>query len=81
MESLKGRRVWYKYWDTCLTYKTSYYARLNYVIQNPVKHKLIDNSRNYKWCSASWFSEIAEDEFKNMVYSFKMDNINIQDDF
>jgi putative transposase len=41
LENQRGRRVWYKYWDTILTYKNSYYSRLNYVIQNAVKHKLV----------------------------------------
>jgi putative transposase len=35
------RQVWYNYWDTLLTYQSSYLARLNYVHQNAVKHRLV----------------------------------------
>ena len=31
-----GRKVWYQYWDRCLTFETSYLARLNYVNNNAV---------------------------------------------
>ena len=33
-----GRKIWYQYWDTQLTFHNSYLARLNYVMQNPVRH-------------------------------------------
>ena len=28
LEQAKGRKVWHEYWDKCLTYEKSYYARL-----------------------------------------------------
>src|SRR6266702_717070 len=52
---LKGRRVWYQYWDKQLTFERSYLARLNYVHQNPVHHRRVLQATNYHWCSASWF--------------------------
>ena len=43
-----GRKVWFQYWDSHLTYPRSYLARLNYVHCNAVKHgfprKLVRNS-------------------------------------
>jgi putative transposase len=41
LKNTPGRRVWFNYWDTQLTYQRSYLARLNYVHQNPVKHGLL----------------------------------------
>ena len=35
-----NRTVWFNFWDTKLTFETSYLARLNYVHQNAVKHGL-----------------------------------------
>ena len=35
LDGAQGRKVWFQYWDTCLTYEKSYYARLNYVHNNP----------------------------------------------
>jgi putative transposase len=31
----------YEFWDTRLTFEKSWFARLNYVHQNPVKHGLV----------------------------------------
>lgn len=50
-----GRAIWYQYWDTQLSYQNSYMARLHYVMQNPVRHGVIDLAENYPWCSAHWF--------------------------
>ena len=43
-----GRKVWFQYWDTSLTYQHSYLARLNYVHNNPVKHGLVGDAENYR---------------------------------
>ena len=58
---LSGRKVWFQYWDSCLTYENSYYARLNYVHNNPVKHGLVQDAELYPFCSASWFKKHAEE--------------------
>lgn len=42
LENSSGREVWYNFWDTKLTYERSYLARLNYVHQNPVRHRLVN---------------------------------------
>ncbi len=54
-DRISGRRVWFQYWDKHLTFERSYLARLNYVHQNPVHHRLVARATNYRWCSASWF--------------------------
>ncbi|MBK9316143.1 MAG: transposase [Acidobacteria bacterium] len=81
MEGLSGRRVWYNFWDTRLTYQKSYLARLNYVHQNAVKHGLVDVARNYKWCSAAWFEKNATRSQVSTIYGFKIDEVNVYDDF
>lgn len=75
------RRVWFQYWDTCLTYQKSYFARLNYVMQNPVKHHLVEHAEFYPWCSARWFAEHAESSYQKTVTRFKTDLVQVQDDF
>ena len=76
-----GRRVWYQYWDTRVTYQKSYLARLNYVNNNPVKHGLVGNAENYPWCSAAWFAQNASLAFVETVKRFKIDRVNVYDDF
>ena len=77
----RGREVWFNFWDTKLTYERSYFARLNYVHHNPVKHGLVRVANQYQWCSASWFERTASPAIVKTVYSFKTDKLNIKDDF
>jgi putative transposase len=80
MENSPGRQVWFQYWDTHLTYEKSYLARLNYVMNNPVRHGLVQKAKEYRWCSKSWFSSNATLAHQKVVASFKTDMVNIQDD-
>ncbi|MGA0370123.1 MAG: transposase, partial [Kiritimatiellia bacterium] len=57
MDKVSGRKVMYQYWDRCITYDNSYYARLHYVIHNPVKHGFVKVARDYPFCSARWFEK------------------------
>ena len=54
-----GRDVWFNFWDTKLTFKQSYLARLAYVHRNPVKHGIVPVANQYPWCSARWFERIS----------------------
>ena len=76
-----GRKVWFQYWDTCLTYQRSYLARLNYVHHNPVKHGLVPNAEAYPWCSLAWFVAKASPGFRRTVLSFKYDRVSVEDRF
>ena len=64
LDGTPGRKVWFQYWDTHLTLRTSYYARLRYVHENPVRHGLVRVATAYPRCSAAWFppGEAAPDE-------------------
>jgi putative transposase len=81
MDKSPGRRVWFQYWDTCLTYEKSYFARLNYVHKNPVKHGILAVADQYPWCSAGWFQKEAEGAFRRKVESYHYDKVNVMDDF
>jgi len=71
IDQTPGRRVWFQYWDTCLTHEKSYYARLNYVHNNPVKHGLVPVAEQYPFCSAAWFKANAPQDFREKVESLK----------
>lgn len=81
LEQKPGRRVWYQFWDTQLTYRDSYYARINYVNNNPVKHGLVSDARLYPWCSATWFKENHSAGHVRTVTSYKTDTVNVIDEF
>jgi len=46
-----GRRVWYQYWETLLTFPQSYFARTSYVHRNAVHHGVVPEPSLYPYCS------------------------------
>ncbi|KPK95044.1 MAG: hypothetical protein AMJ88_01660 [Anaerolineae bacterium SM23_ 63] len=80
-DNTPGRRTWYNYWDTCITYETSYMARLNYVHMNAVKHGLVEHAGDYPYCSYRWFVERADPGFRDRVLSQPIDWLRVMDDF
>jgi putative transposase len=81
IDNTPNRQVWHQFWDTHLTYQYSYLTRLNYVNRNPVKHGLVKCATDYPWCSASWFEKNSPASFRRTVEGFKIDKINVIDDF
>jgi len=81
IEKTPERKVWFQYWETQITYEKSYFARLNYVHNNPVRHGLVSCADQYEWCSAKWFKLYADSSFFRTVSSFKFDKVNVKDDF
>jgi putative transposase len=75
-----GRRVWFQYRDTCITHSSSYFARLRYVMENPVKHRLVQEAERYPFCSAARFLATAEPALIRRVHSFGTDRVNVPDD-
>jgi putative transposase len=76
-----GRKVWFQFWDSHITFERSYLARLNYVHHNPALHGVVPVAEEYKWCSAAWFAQTAPSAFVNAVKCFKIDQVNVPDDF
>jgi len=81
LDAATGRRVWYQFYDSHITYERSYFARLKYVHENPVHHGLVPAAINYRWCSAAWFEREAGSAFRKTVASFKTDRISVFDSF
>jgi len=80
-ESTPNRKIWHNYWETCLTHERSYFARLNYVHQNPVKHGLVRVANQYRYGSAAWFERSATAAQVKTIYSFKIDLLAVPDEF
>jgi len=76
-----GRRVWFQYYDSKITFTNSYLARIKYVNRNPEHHGAIDDARKYRWCSAARFERTACRSFRQTVDTFKIDSVNVKDDF
>ena len=41
-----GRKIWYQYFDTHITFERSYLARLKYIHQNPARHGVVACAEN-----------------------------------
>lgn len=81
LQQKPGRKVWYQYWDSHITFQASYLARLNYVMQNPVRHGVVLSATEYRWCSAQWFEQHAPKAYYATVSNFKIDTVSVLDDF
>ncbi len=76
-----GRRVWFQYFDSHLTFQNSYLARLKYVHHNPAHHGVVSCAENYSWCSARWFNGGARGSFRKTVEGLKTDRLSVLDEF
>ncbi len=81
LDATPGRKVWFDYWDTRLTYQRSYLARLRYVNHNPVHHRIVTDASTYPWCSARHFVAHAELSFQRTVGGIPIDKLELPDDF
>ena len=81
LDGVPGRKVWFQYWESRITFHRSFLARLNYVHQNPVRHAVAHSASAYPWCSAGWFERRAPPSFYQAVRSFPIDRLEIPDDF
>ena len=76
-----GRNVWHNYFESRLTYEKSYFARLNYVHQNAVRHGLVRVAGDYPWCSARWFERTATRAQVRTIFRFRWDRLQVPDDY
>jgi putative transposase len=75
------RIVWYQCWDRCLTFEASYWARLNYVNQNPVRHGIVPVASQYPFCSARYYEAHTSLSFQRRVASYRFDRVKEPDEF
>jgi putative transposase len=81
LDRAAGRKVWFQYWDSQIFFQKSYFARLRYVHENPVRHGIATRAANYAWCSAAWFERKAAPGFRKTVLEFPCEWLEIPDAF
>jgi putative transposase len=47
-DSTPGRKVWFQFWDSHITFERSYLARLHYIHANTALHGVATLAENYK---------------------------------
>ena len=45
------------------------------------EHGLVPVANQYKWCSAAWFERVATPAMVQTIYSFKTDQVHVEDDY
>ena len=74
-------KIWWNYWDTCITYEKSYFARLNYIWFNPVKHKLVEKAEDWKFGSYYYRYRKEKEYLKKLKKKYPFDKVKVKDDF
>lgn len=77
-------KIFHNYWDTCITYENSYYARLNYIWSNPVKHGYVEDAAKWKFGSYYYRQQNSEDNTRKLnkiIKNYLCDEVNVNDMF
>ncbi|HCN20061.1 MAG: hypothetical protein A3C38_00080 [Planctomycetes bacterium RIFCSPHIGHO2_02_FULL_50_42] len=75
------KKIFHNYWDSCISYERSYFARKNYIYFNPVKHGYVSHPRDYPFGSYSYRYQKYSEELEDLQYKYPCDRINVRDDF
>ena len=51
----RGRKVWFRCFDREIRSERHFWATLNYIHHNPVRHRLVDKWQDWIWSSAAGF--------------------------
>jgi putative transposase len=81
LDHRSGRTIWHQYWNTQITFPRSFFARLNYVHSNAVRHGVVPQAELYPWCSAGWFARNAPPAFRRAVMNFPWNEVKIPDEY
>ena len=72
------KNIFYNYWDTCITYERSYFARLNYLYYNPVKHDYVKDPADYPF--GSYFYRVKQEKLylKSLAKKHRFDRLDLE---
>lgn len=76
-DGTRGRKIWYQFWDTCLTSEGSFWARVNYVHWNPVKHGLVTDPEAYSFGSYREWQGRDDWEVEMLEQAFPWDRLEL----
>mgnify|MGYP001562541452 CR=1 FL=1 len=63
IDNVRGRKVWYNYWDECVRDERDYYNKLNYIHLNSVKHGYAEKPEDYEFSSYRAYLEANGEEW------------------
>lgn len=74
----RGRIVWYQYWDTCITSTGSFFARMNYIHHNPVKHRLVSRPEEYPHSSYALWKAREDCELDELESAYPWERLDLE---
>ncbi len=74
-------KYFHNYWDKCISYQKSYYARVNYIWHNPVKHGYVTTPDNWKFGSYFYRLEDQGNDIEEVKELYPIDKLEINDSF
>ena len=80
-DHVRVRSVWSNYWDTCLASEGAYFARVNFIHWNPVKHGMVSSPELYQFSSYHVWQERSPDELQRIEKAYPFDRVKAYDDF
>ena len=77
-DNAQGRQVWYQYWDVCIESIGSFWARLNYIHYNPVKHRYVTDPGDYPWSSYHLWLSYGTDALDQIEATYPWDRLDLE---
>ena len=69
-----GRRVWYRFGDRRIRSEGHYFATLNYIHANPVRHRCAQKSTEWPWSSLQrWLEDCGEAYLRELWKAYPVD--------
>ena len=73
-DNARGRNVWFRFSERRIRDARHFYATVNYIHGNPVKHGWTRNSSDWPWSSlGDWMEELGRDYLVNMWRDYPVD--------
>jgi len=73
-ESLIGRKVWFRALETKIKNDRHFWATVNYIHQNPIKHRCVSSLQDWPWSSfPDWMEERGRDSLEKLWNNFPTD--------
>ena len=68
-DDARGRQVWYRCSDRVIRSERHFYATLNYIHHNPVKHGYVDKWHEWPFSSVHWYLETKGRDWLKEVWA------------
>ncbi len=76
IDGIRGRKVWYNYWDECVRDEKDYYNKLNYIHVNAVKHGYVKNPEDYEFSSyRAYLKAIGQDWIRDILARYPVGDL------